>query len=286
MRKRLKKRNLTPREMKDFEYEMATVGVPMCKSAEPPFGVLLKNSMVAVFDIMGFKAIIKQMSSPGAMQQLAVTLNTSMTFAKSAGLLKRIFPKLKNTIVDHACDSQNNIKVYWFSDTIILVKPDFRVGNVADSLGFMELVVDAYNCMFEKGFALRGCIDYGDCLRCDKYNYLLGLPFVRAMQSAEGLDFMGLIINEGARAHLSSKVLKMYGGREIDVRVNKKDLDTRYCVNWLRATSATKFRKDAFKKKVDKVSQMHGKTINARVRNLNANTVDAMAELMRKGGAE
>lgn len=283
--KRFSKMRLSQREIKKLEQEMATEGVSTDEMVELPMGKVFKNSMVAVFDIMGFKGIVEHHSSPGAMQQLAITLNTSMKLAKSAGLWKKFFKKSKEKLVDDVRDSQDDIKVYWFSDTIIVVKSNFRDQNFVDSLGFMEFVVGAFSCMFEKGFSMRGCIDHGDCLRYDKYNYLIGLPFVRAMQSAEELDFSGLIINKEALTRLSSKILKMYGGREIDVRVNKKDLDKRYCVNWLLTTSATKFRKDAFKKKVDKVSQMYGKAINARVRNLNANTVDAMAELMRNGGS-
>ena len=283
---RVRKMQITVSEIRQMEAEMANEKIKSVDSGDLPFGKLLPNSMVAVFDIMGFKSIIESNVQRGSLQMLCATLNSALTSARTEGLWEKYFPRSKNVTVKTVSKAQKEIKVYLFSDTMIIVKPEFKVrgkARVIDTLSFLEFVVGAYYEMFEKGFALRGCIDCGDCLRSDKNNFLLGVPFLQAMVSAESLDFVGLTLTDKAKRVMSLKILPHYGVRKISVRVRRGEMEDRYCLDWLKTTTKRGFCNREFKKRLEKVSKMHGKKINARVRNIIANTVNVMAELAKEG---
>ena len=136
-----------------------------------------KNAWVGVFDILGFKNMIRQTDQDLPRQLLMSKLND-------------LFEALDHEVMQHG-----QLEYMIFSDTIVIFAPDLE----ARSYGWFLLQC---RILIEKSIAVRlpvrGAISVGTAFISSSPPIIIGLSFFEAHEYCEDQDWIGLLLTPSA----------------------------------------------------------------------------------------
>ena len=201
------------------------------------------KSLIATLDMLGVTQLMNNISAD-KLKDAADLMHNVFKLAKN-GLRDFVLNAQLPTSVDEA-GRKEILKLidtccdfYIFSDTIvILCNPKKAPHNLivwATHIFFLQVRYVICN-LFDKGFPVRGCIDYGAVVKDE--NFLLGKAYVNSYLIGESLDFSGIVVTDDARkfydeVHINSNdEFNSLVGLMLHVPT-KTGFMQLYCFNWI-----------------------------------------------------
>jgi len=145
------------------------------------------NSWIAVFDILGFKNLIRD-------------ADRKVPCALLSGKLSEILQQ-----VQEDCLKVHQLKYMIISDTIVLFAPDLEPGSYGDMLQVCKALIRA---SISSRLPVSGAISAGVWFTAVGYHILIGPAFVEAYEYCEDQNWIGLLLtpsgtNETRKAGLN-----------------------------------------------------------------------------------
>lgn len=223
-----------------------------------------KKRYVAFIDILGFKSIFNYLRSADDLgDQMSIILQSSIRSALSG----------KTVDVDDESNFSDitNIKVYQFSDAIVLYSEDDNDDTLKDFVVTLNLL---FAQSITRGFPLRGALTCGDLYV--KGSIVVGEPFIRAYQLEERQEWAGLIVDCDINPQMLSRLKseKLIVNHKVTLKdcKNSKHLITEdhLVINWPQYCGSRISSNEEFKRKFSRFSGEPQKSghINKRERTL------------------
>jgi len=185
-----------------------------------------RKRYVAFLDILGFKSILKNVGS-------ADSLGVQMSELLQASILSALTGKTANVDINQNLDVRTDIRVYQFSDAIILYTEE-------DKDESLYKVIVVLNLLFAqsilRGLPLRGALTFGDLYV--NGSIIVGEPMVKASELEGRQEWSGLIVDCKINSSLLSKLKDERLVTNWDVALKKLDdkqkieLERRLVLNW------------------------------------------------------
>ena len=236
------------------------------------FGTQLKDSLVAVMDVMGFSSVLKKNSG------IFDLILTNIAYASCVKCAKHYANILNEGKATEVARIQERIFHFQFSDTLIFVLPLKSKSIETQFVAFVDMVIWAVEKYFERGFPVQCQIEQGDCIWNPEENFLLGKPFVDAHEKAGSLDFAGIVMADdvvrmiGQKISDSDRVLRRLGIEKISVPIKGEGYQPRYCIDWRCSRYDKEFYATDIKQYLIRKFTEHGKDLSDRVVNKLNNT--------------
>lgn len=240
------------------------------KTLWTPFKGELKDSLIAVMDIMGFSSVLKNNSFSFDMLVTNMAVDACLKRVKHRALYsyKKDLSYIKKI--------PNSILHFQFSDTLIFIMPNLEK-SVREAeiqfIMFVEAVKWAVNTFFDQGFPVQCQMEYGNCWWNMDENFLLGKPFVIAHEKADAMGFSGVVISEdvlkvvfgNVMGEACRKFCRWIGIEKISVPDKADNYNPAYCVDWFHIRNDSDFNICSIRQRLIEKFTNHGKSLTPSV---------------------
>ena len=246
-------------------------GVRLKKKTElNPLKGELRNSLIAVMDIMGFSSILKNNAFNFGMLVTNLAVDGCLKHVKASALIP------DKTDPEHIKDLYKTILHFQFSDTLILVMPEIsKTSREAQCqfFVFVNAVAWAVSSFFDRGFPVQCQIEYGNCWWNMDENFLLGRQFIIAHEKISDMGFSGMVVSEdvlkivfgNVRSEECRRFCRHLGIERITVPDKKDDYYEEYCFDWLHIRHDLSFSVENIRQELIEKFTQHGKCLTASV---------------------
>lgn len=201
-------------------------------SAVRPDGTIHGDAHVGLFDILGFRAIVRN-NSLAKLIQLFQKGERLQQLSAAAALVGGT-PHLVSRFRPAPCE------ITHFSDSILLVSPD------RGERGFVSIVTAGTFLVaagLSVGIPLRGAITRGPVFVSADRKFHAGEAIVRAFELEQLQEWAGAIVDTSriqvdSLKHLSAEVARDYLIRDYPVPMKSCDSTPNKCLNWARIFAA------------------------------------------------
>ena len=241
------------------------------KTLLTPFKGELKDSLIAVMDIMGFSSVLKNNSFSFDMLVTNLAVDACLKSVKHRALYSG-----KNDS-SYIKKIQQSILHFQFSDILIFIMPN--LSKTDDKIvklqlfAFVEVVANAVATFFDYGFPVQCQMEYGNCWWNMDENFLLGKPFVIAHEKADAMGFSGVVISEDVLKVVFGNVMgddcrkfcRCIGIEKISVPDKVDNYNPAYCVDWFHIRNDSDFNICSIRQRLIEKFTNHGKSLTPSV---------------------